>query len=766
MARLNPCDSIELSFHAHNRHREPGDPLAGRLEYVRHGPTGDPERERDGTVPFQVPQFLRRLPGPESSMHQFVISNPPDVELVLSPSLLERHDTDVVCINCDKRAVDCRFSRTKGRKSRTTRTAQARDRTQTEGQSTSSGAAEPVTPMSQARSTPASRIQRHSHTPLLPSSQLNDNSATDCLVSESLAESCHATFDHADGVLSPTPADHPVIMPNEQDVCSSSLAYFSHGKLTALSRTLGHNRVAELIKRIESAVRSRIRHSVKIFPSPDDYANEARSITLREELRSKYIESYFEEIHPIYPFLDRTSFEEKASSPRLMELLSVDNAWCALYHAILSLGSLYHDCGSLTAFSGTAWDIFRVSLTLFSRIIFGRRTLVAAQAMTAMAIFGVTYVSLPIEDVLVTEAARIATSLQMTRSGADETSPDFQRTFWVIYSLESEFCFNTGRASSIPSHDISCPIPQTTLPFLPDFNWLRFLSAYAQMISRIYERLFSVKARSLSKESRRTEAARAFEELEHWKNSAPEDFRPGLPVKAHRLGKPQAVALAIQIHFYYHNVRIALSRVSILASARDHENPMRYKLTLTESARAIIDLVHLIHHEPFVSPLIQYHMPQTALLLLFDFVIEHPLHPETRQNLSYLQMVASYFTRLQYATENDVYGTIPTEFLQIAAKFVEDMAVSQASGTQAGEDPTGVDLWPSHNDGMDLGVLDELLAYQGFTFSIHNNFMFEEADFWLSGNDTAAFPEAGSGFDFADFTARPNPETEQGNPGR
>lgn len=122
------------------------------------------------------------------------------------------------------------------------------------------------------------------------------------------------------------------------------------------------------------------------------------------------------------------------------------------------------------------------------------------------------------------------------------------------------------------------------------------------MISRIYERLFSVKARSLPKESRRTEATRAFEELENWKNSAPEDFRPGQPIRSHRLGKPQAVALAVQIHFYYYNVRIALSRISMLALALDPENQMHYKLTLTESARAVIDLVHLIHLEPFVLP--------------------------------------------------------------------------------------------------------------------------------------------------------------------
>ncbi|WKT51665.1 hypothetical protein QSH57_002179 [Fusarium oxysporum f. sp. vasinfectum] len=285
-------------------------------------------------------------------------------------------------------------------------------------------------------------------------------------------------------------------------------------------------------------------------------------------MRSKYIESYFQEVHPVYPFIDRTAFEDKALSPQLEEFLSRDSAWCALYHAVLALGSLYHDCGSFVAFSGAAWEIFRVSLSLFTRLIFGRRTLVAAQAVTAMAISGLTYVSLPIEDVLITEAARIVTSLQMNRGEAGEINPEFQRTFWVIYSLESEFCFNTGRASAIPYHDISCPIPHTSLSLYSTFNWLQVLSSYALMISRIYERLFSVKAKSLSKEIRRTEALRAFEELENWKDLIPESFCPGMPIRSHRLGKSQEVALAIQIRFCYHNKAAAACTPSAIPNTK------------------------------------------------------------------------------------------------------------------------------------------------------------------------------------------------------
>ena len=65
----------------------------------------------------------------------------------------------------------------------------------------------------------------------------------------------------------------------------------------------------------------------------------------------------------------------------------MDPAWCALYYAVLGLGSLYHDCGSFDAFSGHAWDIFRVSLALFPRLVFGQTNLVTVQVSTLFIVF-------------------------------------------------------------------------------------------------------------------------------------------------------------------------------------------------------------------------------------------------------------------------------------------------------------------------------------------------------------------------------------------
>ncbi|EXA34103.1 hypothetical protein FOVG_14956 [Fusarium oxysporum f. sp. pisi HDV247] len=614
---------------------------------------------------------------------------------------IKERESDTVCINCRRRSEDCRFSRTKVRK---TRSAKGPSRRQT----MDSGAADPVTPLSRAPSSPGARSQPDNLVASPSCRSIVGNSDAEAQFEPSGIETVHA----ANQMVSPTPVDYPVIMANEQDVSISSLAYFSNSKLIALSRRIGTTQVADLLAKIEAAVKSTTRSPVGVSPYPNDLEKEARSVSLSQQSRLDYIQSYFDQVHPLYPFLDRASFENRARSSRVGDIRSVDPAWCALYHAVLGLGSLYHECGSFNAFSGTAWDIFRVSLALFPRIVFGQTNLVTVQAMAAMAIFSVTYAALPIEGVLISEAARIVSHFQMTKAEACKTNQEFQRTFWVIYSLESEYCLNTGRSSIIPSHDISCPIPQTNLPFLSGFNWLQCKAKHAQMASDIYQRLFSVKARSSSQALRQREASRCLEELETWRLSVPESFRPGLRLRSHRLGQPQAVYLAVQIHFSYYNVRIALARVCLLAWVQDSEEQTRYKLLLTESARSIIDMVHFIDLEPFVLPWVQYNMPQAALFVLFDFIIEYPCHEETRKNLSYMQIATAYFMRLQYITGNMVFGTILTQFLQIATKFMEGTCISSITQPEVSANPRGSELWQSRDSGIGTIGFEESLGFQ------------------------------------------------------
>lgn len=78
---------------------------------------------------------------------------------------------------------------------------------------------------------------------------------------------------------------------------------------------------------------------------------------------------YFEVLHPIYPFLDRQSFEAKASSANLLQVLEEDYAFCAVYYAVLALGCQYNGYSSFIPEDSHAWKLFQTALTRLDRIL-------------------------------------------------------------------------------------------------------------------------------------------------------------------------------------------------------------------------------------------------------------------------------------------------------------------------------------------------------------------------------------------------------------
>ena len=131
--------------------------------------------------------------------------------------------------------------------------------------------------------------------------------------------------------------------------------------------------------------------------------------------------------------------------------------------------------------------------------------------------------------------------------------------------------------------------------------WLRLISEYSQTLSQVYEELFSAKARRQKKEITATIVDRIFQLVETWKLSIPEDFRPGLPVRPHRMGSLMTTSLAVQLHFFYYNIRVAVLRASAQSCSDDTEKITSYRQALVDCAKGIADLVHLVPLEPFVS---------------------------------------------------------------------------------------------------------------------------------------------------------------------
>lgn len=94
--------------------------------------------------------------------------------------------------------------------------------------------------------------------------------------------------------------------------------------------------------------------------------------------------AYFEQVHPLYPFLDRREFEEKAFNVQLPRYLSSSASFSALYHTVLALGCQYHEGGAFDPGQGKAWKLFQISLGLFPDVLVPRETLVNVQVSDAM----------------------------------------------------------------------------------------------------------------------------------------------------------------------------------------------------------------------------------------------------------------------------------------------------------------------------------------------------------------------------------------------
>lgn len=161
-------------------------------------------------------------------------------------------------------------------------------------------------------------------------------------------------------------------------VTSSNLAYFSEAHIRFVSQRLGHEKLLELIKNITNVAnakftRAKENHNASLGATGSCPAG----IRISEAVSRLYVGAYFEHVHPLYPFLNRRSFEAKVLD---VEVRDKSPAFRALYHCVLALGCQYAfaDC-SFRVGEGEAWGYFKVALSLLRDVLFPPEALVNLQ---------------------------------------------------------------------------------------------------------------------------------------------------------------------------------------------------------------------------------------------------------------------------------------------------------------------------------------------------------------------------------------------------
>ncbi|KIW90109.1 uncharacterized protein Z519_09540 [Cladophialophora bantiana CBS 173.52] len=421
---------------------------------------------------------------------------------------------------------------------------------------------------------------------------------------------------------------------------------------------------------MQKKARARQTAPLSIFPQTrSDYTCVLNSYS--PQRRATYIGSFFNDLHPVYPFLDQSKFESTAFGAQLEEILQTNHAWAALYYSVLSLGALLHEGGSFEPMGGPAWKIFIFALRLFPTILFAKKSLLVAQAL-----FALNHSSWPVEELLVTEAARIAIALQLNKLSHNHlNTPERERTFWVIYCLEKEYSFHSTQSSVFNDADISCPLPEPVMDSTDGVDWLQIQVCFCKILSYSYNQLFACGTPSRAEEFYSTEIEQIRHRLQHWVASVPERFRPGVVIRSRNFTKPHQNYALLQVHFLYYSLQIALSRLLVHVYAdRRCASVAESKLTLMNSARAIIETLQFVPPEASLPMNIIGLAPIVANFILFDLVVYNPEHSETKLNLMYLEIVTGFLRRIGLKSSNPMPSSSFAELGVIARDFVTQKA--------------------------------------------------------------------------------------------
>lgn len=200
---------------------------------------------------------------------------------------------------------------------------------------------------------------------------------------------------------------------------------------------------------------------------------------------------------------------------------------------------------------------------------------------------------------MITEGVKKAQTLGYNRSTASGDDPR-NRTFWVLYFLEKNMSFSTGRGSTIMDTDISSAIASSQLQCSGvAFNWTRASVRISRLISRVYSSLFSVSVRDRSATYYIATVQSSKSELEAWKGTIPAELRPGLPIRPYTIQASQLMMdISIRLHYLYHVTQLHLDRTALQLET-DPSIRSEVASGIMSTTRTILELTKYVDMQPY-----------------------------------------------------------------------------------------------------------------------------------------------------------------------
>ncbi|KAK5173728.1 uncharacterized protein LTR77_002409 [Saxophila tyrrhenica] len=428
------------------------------------------------------------------------------------------------------------------------------------------------------------------------------------------------------------------------------------------------------------------------------------------------LKDFFENFNCMFPLFHEPTFMHLVDKHYSLDPYEGSGWWASLNVAL----AIAHRLRVMSNLVGQeeddhAWGYLKNAMAVFTELTMRNTDLLSVQALLGMALFLQGTPNPQPSFFLVAAAIRLAHSIGLHKSGSgfnlnEVENEQRKRVFWIAYLLDKDICLRSGRPPAQDDDDMNVELPSEdppdnvgNIPLAKEIdgkrtlNLFRLMCLFAQIQSRVYKQLYSVKASRQSDGELLNTIGELDAQLEEWKDSIPIDFRPEHEINA---AHTPLILHVVVLHFAYYNCLTTIHRMSVhhgywtsrlsdYAIMGLNARPLNPRVFMSaalcvNAARTSIGLIRYIPQGDYACVWLILYYPVSALVTLFANILQNPQDVRARGDLRLMNSVCSFLTMLERDT-TEANGNVRrmlsvcSEFERIA-KVVLDKAERDMKG--------------------------------------------------------------------------------------
>lgn len=291
------------------------------------------------------------------------------------------------------------------------------------------------------------------------------------------------------------------------------------------------------------------------------------------------LRDYFENFNCMFPLFHEPTFMHLVDKHYSLEPYEGSGWWASL-NVALAIGHRLRVMSNVVGQEEdeVAWAYLKNAMAVMTELTMRANDLLSVQALLGMAMFLQGTPNPQPSFFLVSAAIRLAHSIGLHKRGSgfnlnEVENEQRKRVFWIAYLLDKDICLRSGRPPAQDDDDMNVELPSEnppdnvgSVPLAEEIdgkttmNLFRLMCQFAQIQSRVYKQLYSVKASRQSDGELLNTIGELDSELEEWKDSIPIDFRPEHEIKA---AHTPLILHVVVLHFAYYNCLTTIHRMSV-----------------------------------------------------------------------------------------------------------------------------------------------------------------------------------------------------------